>query len=219
MSPAKAPPAPRRTPLTRQRILQTALALVDRHGLDELTMRKLAAELDVEAMSLYKHVANKSDLLAGLGELVWAEIAAAAPPTDDWPAWLRSFGHALRGAVHRHPSALPVLVTGEAILAPALELFADQLERRPPAQRDQAVSAMRTVVAFAFGWAATERTCFGPAPAKSDETERQRVLRISRALPPDTPERLVDTAITVCGDCDAHTVFTDGLELIIRGSQ
>ncbi len=208
----------RRAPLTRQRVLDAALRLVDRDGLDELSMRKLAAELGVDAMSLYKHVANKDDLLAGLTELVWAEIAAAAPPDDDWAAWLRALGHAVRDAVHRHPSALPVLVAGDVSPVPALELFADQLDRRgPPApDRDQAVSALRTATAFALGYAVTELSCFGPAPSKRGETERQRLLRISRALPPDTPDRLVDTALTVC-DCDVHKMFTEGLDLIIRG--
>jgi TetR/AcrR family tetracycline transcriptional repressor len=210
----------RRDPLSRQRVLEAALELVDRDGLDELSMRKLAADLGVEAMSLYKHVDNKDDLLAGVADLVWAEIAAVAPPDDDWPAWLRTFGHAVREAVHRHPNALPVLVSGDVILMSALELFAAQLDRADAAGVDPggAVSAMRTVAAFALGCVVTELSCFGPAPAGRDETERQRLVRVSRVLPPDTPERLVDVALTVCGDCDAHRLFTEGLELIVRGS-
>lgn len=208
-----------RRPLNRRRVVGAGLELVDRDGLDELSMRNLAAELGVEAMSLYRHVANKDDLLAGLTELVWAEIAAAAPPADDWIAWLRTFGHAIRDAVRRHPNALPVLMSGEVSPVPALELFADQLERTDAAalDRDRAVSALRTVAAFALGCAVCELSCFGPIPPPGDETERQRLLRISRALPPDTPDRLVDTAVEVCGDCDAGRVFTEGLDLIVRG--
>lgn len=207
-----------RASLTRQRILETALELVDHDGLDELTMRKLAAELGVEAMSLYKHVANKDDLLAGLAELIWAEIAAAAPANDHWAAWLRTFGHAVRDAIHRHPNALPVVLSGDVCPLPALELFAEQLERLDPdaPERTQAVSALRAVAAFALGSAVTEVSCFGPAPANRDETERQRLLRISRALPAKTPDRLLDAAITVC-DCDVHQAFAEGLDLIIRG--
>lgn len=214
-------PSTRRTPLDRQRVLAAALALVDRDGLDQLTMRQLAAELDVEAMSLYRHVDNKDDLLAGLTDLLWAEIAAVAPADDDWPAWLRTFGYAIRDAVLRHPNAMPVLVTGDVSPISALELFADQLEHADPAtlDRDQAVSALRAVTAFALGYVATELTCFGPAPANPAETDRQRLIRVSRALPPDTPERLVDTALDVCGECDVDRAFTDGLELIVRGCQ
>lgn len=202
-------------------MLDAALALVDRDGLDRLSMRRLAAELGVEAMSLYNHVASKDDLLAGVAELVWSEIAAAAPPADDWAAWLRAFAHAIRDAVHRHPEALPVLVSGEVSPLPALELFADQLERGERAGRDRgaAVSALRTVAAFALGCAVSELSCFGPTPPAGDETERQRLLRVSRALPPETPDRLVDTAIEVCGDCDAGRLFAEGLDLIVRGCE
>lgn len=212
--------AGRRAPLSRRRVLATALDLVDRDGLDALSMRKLAAALDVEAMSLYKHVRNKDDLLAGLADLIWAEIAAAAPP-DEWAVWLRALAHAVRDTVHRHPNALPVLLSGDVSPLPALELFADQLEYGDLSdhERDQAVSALRTVGAFALGCAVTELSCFGPTPASPEETERQRLLRISRTLPPDAPERLVDVALTVCGDCDARQVFTEGLDLIIRGCE
>lgn len=211
----------RRAPLSRRRVLETALELVDRHGLHELSMRKLASALDVEAMSLYRHVTNKDDLLAGLAELLWAEMAIAAPADADWAAWLSTFGHALRDVIHRHPNALPVLLSGDVIPIPALELFADQLEYADPAspERCQAVSALRTVAAFALGCAVTELSCFGPTPANAEETDRERLLRVSRALPPDTPDRLLDVAITVCGECDAVQMFTEGLNLIIRGCE
>lgn len=208
-------------PLDRARVLEAALELIDRDGLDQLTMRQLAGDLGVEAMSLYRYVESKDDLLAGLADLLWAEIAAAAPADDDWPAWLRTFGHAIRDAVLRHPTAMPVLLTGDVSPVSALELFAAQLERTDTASldRDQVVSALRAVTAFALGYVATELTCFGPAPADRAETDRQRLIRVSRALPPDTPARLVDTALEVCGECDVDGVFSDGLELIVRGCQ
>lgn len=210
--------AKRTTRLSRQRVLEAALAIVDREGLEELSMRKLAAELGVEPMSLYKHVASKQDLLNGLADLIWAEVAADAPPDDDWSDWLRSFGQAIRDAIHRHPNALPALVTGDVSPPAGLQLFADQLERHDldPPDHARAVNALRTVCAFALGTSVAEQCCFGPPSTRTHETERQRILRISRALPPDTPERLIDTALSVC-DCDASKVFTDGLDLIIRG--
>lgn len=208
--------SPRRSPLSRHRVLESALELVDAGGLDDLSMRKLAAELDVEAMSLYKHFAKKDELLGGLAELVWAEVAAASPPDVDWAAWLRTFGHAVRDAIHRHPRAMPVMLAGEVSPVPGLELFADQLDRCTAAERDRAVNALRAVFSFALGTAVAELSCLGPAPKNRDETERQRLLRISRALPPDTPERLIDAAMVVC-DCDAAEAFGEGLELIVRG--
>ena len=72
------PPAAR-PPLSRERVLQAAVALADRSGIEALTMRRLGQELGVEAMSLYKHVANKDDVLNGIVDLVVADIDV--PPT------------------------------------------------------------------------------------------------------------------------------------------
>ena len=63
-----------REPLTRERALRKAMQLADARGLDELTMRRLAHELGVEAMSLYHHVPNKDAILDGMVDLVFSEI-------------------------------------------------------------------------------------------------------------------------------------------------
>lgn len=205
--------------LSRDRILGAALALVDRDGLDHLTMRRLAGDLDVEAMSLYRHVDDKDDLLSGLGDVIWAEIATDAPPDPDWSRWLRALAEAIRAAVHRHPHAVPVLVSGDVSPPAALQLFAEQLDHVDDAERGRAVSALRTVAAFALGCVVSEVSCFGPGPAPAEETDRQRLTRITRALPQDLPNRLVDVALVVCGDCDADRMFDEGLDMIIRGCQ
>src|SRR5215472_13169982 len=62
-----------RQPLNRQRVLQAALAVVDREGMDQLTIRRIGEELAVEGMSLYKHVDDKDAVLDGIVELLWAE--------------------------------------------------------------------------------------------------------------------------------------------------
>ena len=90
-----------RAPLSRERVLRTAVALADERGVEELTMRKLATELGVEAMSLYNHVANKSDLLDGMIDLVFAEIEPPAAG-GDWKAELRARAVSTRAALLRH---------------------------------------------------------------------------------------------------------------------
>src|SRR3954447_23718879 len=70
--------APLRPPLSRERILHAALRIADESGVETLTMRRLGEELGFEAMSLYRHVANKDDVLDGLIDLVLAETE---PPT------------------------------------------------------------------------------------------------------------------------------------------
>jgi AcrR family transcriptional regulator len=98
-----------RTPLSRERILRAALALADEHGIDGLSMRKLAAELGVDPMSLYNHVANKDDLLDGMIDLVVAEIVPAPVDADDWKATLRARIMAARSTMLRHRWASQVL--------------------------------------------------------------------------------------------------------------
>ena len=97
-----------RTPLTRQRVLHAAVALADRSGVGSLSMRKLAQELGVEAMSLYHHVANKDDVLDGIVDIVFSEIDL---PEDgaDWKAAMRERAISAREALRRHPWAIGLM--------------------------------------------------------------------------------------------------------------
>jgi AcrR family transcriptional regulator len=103
VKPHKTPP--RRTPLSRERVLRAAIALADERGAQELTMRKLAQALGVEAMSLYNHVASKDDLLDGMVDIVFGEIEAPAPG-GDWKAELRRRAVSTREALNRHRWAI-----------------------------------------------------------------------------------------------------------------
>jgi AcrR family transcriptional regulator len=90
-----------RTPLTRERVLRTAVALADREGLEGLTMRRLADELGAGAMSLYHYVPNKEELLAGMIDVVFGEIEL--PTTDvDWRQAMRLRARSTRAALNRH---------------------------------------------------------------------------------------------------------------------
>jgi AcrR family transcriptional regulator len=94
----------KRRPLTPDRVLRAALRLVDKHGLDALSMRKLAQELGVEAMSLYNHVENKDDILRGIIELVVAEIDLAEDE-NDWQRAMRRRVLSAHETLARHPWA------------------------------------------------------------------------------------------------------------------
>src|SRR5918996_4008712 len=80
-------PAQRRAPLTRERVVRAAIALADEGGIEALSMRKLAKDLGVEAMSLYNHVSNKGDLVDAMVDLVVREIELPADP--DWESAIR----------------------------------------------------------------------------------------------------------------------------------
>ena len=95
---------PRRAPLTRERVLAAAIDLADRDGIASLSMRKLAQELGVEAMSLYHHVANKDAILDGLIDLVFGEIDLPVGEAD-WKAAMRRRAISAREVLRRHPWA------------------------------------------------------------------------------------------------------------------
>jgi AcrR family transcriptional regulator len=98
--PARAP----RAPLTRRRVLDAAVALADRGGVRSLSMRRLAQELGVEAMSLYHHVAGKDDILDGMIDVVFGEIDLPTGEAD-WKAAMRRRAISARQALRRHPWA------------------------------------------------------------------------------------------------------------------
>ena len=94
----------RRTPLNRERLLRAAVSLADDAGLDSLSMRRLAEELGVVPMALYKHVANKEELLDGMVASLIGEIDPPAPDAD-WKSAVRLRVLSARGALKRHPWA------------------------------------------------------------------------------------------------------------------
>ncbi len=94
----------RRVPLSRERVLNAAIALADEGGIEALSMRKLAKELGVEAMSLYNHVAGKDEILDGIIDVVAAE--ADLPPEDvDWKTAIRKSAISTRDVFLAHPWA------------------------------------------------------------------------------------------------------------------
>jgi AcrR family transcriptional regulator len=118
---------PSRTPLNRERVLRAAVALADEHGIDALSMRRLARTVGVEAMSLYNHVANKDDILAGMVELVVGEVDLAADEPD-WKAATRRRAISAHEVFLRHPWACSFWVSGQEV-GPAQLGYADALLR------------------------------------------------------------------------------------------
>jgi AcrR family transcriptional regulator len=97
-----------RVPLSRQRALDVAVTLADAGGIGSLTMRRLAQELGVEAMSLYHHVAGKDDILDGMIDIVFSEIELP-PAGTDWKTAMRRRAHSARTALARHPWAISLM--------------------------------------------------------------------------------------------------------------
>ena len=98
----------KRLPLTRDRILHAAIELADRSGLDALTMRRLGSALGYEAMAIYKHVANKDEILDGMIELVVSSIESPEEGSD-WRDAMRRRAISAREVLGRHSWAIGLL--------------------------------------------------------------------------------------------------------------
>ena len=117
------PPQPERgtrTPLSRERVLRTAVDLADQVGIEALTIRKLATALDVKPMTIYHHVEHKEAILDGMVDLVFAEIEAP-PAGGDWRTAMRRRARSARAVLAAHPWAAPLMESrtspGSATLA------------------------------------------------------------------------------------------------------
>src|SRR5215472_3414352 len=119
------PGAEGRAQLTRERVVSAAIELADRDGIESLSMRKLAQELGVEAMSLYTHVRNKDDLLNSLAEAVIAQIPISADGPD-WKSSLRQMALSARAVMLRHPWA-PRAVQAQSVPGPAALTYINAL--------------------------------------------------------------------------------------------
>ena len=117
MTPSKDSSA--RPPLTKGRVLQAAVDLADREGLGALTMRRLGAELGVEAMSLYKHVVNKEEILDGIVELVIAEIEIPSERVA-WKEAMKRRALSARDVFSRHSWAVGLLGARDSLGPDAL---------------------------------------------------------------------------------------------------
>jgi AcrR family transcriptional regulator len=96
--------------LSRERVLRAAVTLADEGGIDALSMRRLAKELGVEAMSLYNHVANKDDILDGIVDIAMGEIEIPSDDTD-WKASIRQSAISAYEALVRHPWACSLMMS------------------------------------------------------------------------------------------------------------
>jgi AcrR family transcriptional regulator len=119
-------PAPRRRGrpprVSRDQILAAALRIVDANGLDQLTMRRLGAELGVDPMTIYGHVPDKTALFDGLVELVLAEVTLPGR-TGEWARDFRAAAHAARATLLAHPHLIPLLGTRPPVTEAAFTLW------------------------------------------------------------------------------------------------
>jgi AcrR family transcriptional regulator len=202
--------------LNRDRVLRTALALADQGGFDGLSMRKLAEQLGVVPMALYKHVADKDELLDGMVDLVFAEVEV---PTDvPWRAAMRIRAIAMRDALRRHPWAVGRMESGtpgpanlrhhNAVLA---------------CLRDGAGFPFRTAVhayslmdSYVYGFALQDRGMTGDISAEAKR--RREVVAARHQAPAEAYPYLIEVAEQFARHgYDYGQEFEFGLDVILDG--
>jgi AcrR family transcriptional regulator len=139
--------------LTRQKVLEAALQLIDREGLEGFSMRKLGAMLGVEAMSLYNHIESKGALFDGVIEVLVLQVAYPEMPDATPRDELWAYIHALRDVLRAHPRALPLVATNP-FRTPAALAVLDRLlatVHRANVHGVQAIYALQSIAGFLFG--------------------------------------------------------------------
>jgi AcrR family transcriptional regulator len=207
----------RREPLNREKVLDAALALAAEEGLKGLSMRKLAKTLGVEAMALYNHVRNKTDILDGIAERVYSGIERADPGAP-WPDRLRVTVLNLYRALARHPVVPMALVTDEATpnSLRALQPIEDLVGALYEAGFDddgvrQTLGALNSLV---FG--SLLLTTAGFATERRGEAEREQMDHYLRRIDPAVLPNF-SRALPALTTVDPERDFTRALDILIDG--
>jgi AcrR family transcriptional regulator len=204
-----------RTALSRARVLQAAVALADEAGLDTFSMRGLAQELGVVPMALYKHVANKEELLDGMVDIVFSEIEL--PSADlDWRSAMRRRAISTREALKCHSWAIGMMESrqpGPANLRNHNAVMGCLREAGFPFE--MAIHAYSVQDAYIYGFALQERDLAFETTDSAGEAAQRRAETIG-ALE-DYPY-LVEIATKLPGSgYDSAVEFAWGLDLILDG--
>ena len=184
-------------PLTREAVIDAAIAVIDRGGVRACTMRGVSTALGVEPMSLYWHVANKDDLLDGVIVRILETIAV--PPGDgmDWRAYVREFARGFRQILLDHPNVALLLaqrpVSGYLAAKRAALYFLESLAAAG-FDEQQAADVARVVVRFVFSIASTESATRNEPPA-STAAEHPAMHLLIASLDNEEAERLFDMSL------------------------
>jgi AcrR family transcriptional regulator len=208
--------ARRRSRLNRHRVVRAAVGLADEGGFDHLSMRKLAEKLDVVPMALYKHVANKEELLDGMVDVVFGEVEFSSE--GGWRAALRERARKMREALLRHPWAVGLMETrmpGPANLRHHNATMGCLREEAGLSFR-AAVHAYTVMDSYIYGFALQEKT-LAPDIAEEAETRLEK-LEDEHPSPADEYPHLMEVVAELGkSGYDYTEEFEFGLDLILDG--
>jgi AcrR family transcriptional regulator len=201
-----------RLPLSRDRILERAVQIADADGVDALTMRRLADDLGFEAMSLYRHVENKDDVLGGMLDRVLAEIESPAAP-GSWDEAIRRSAVSVNEMLERHRWATDVLMSARGIRPARLAYMNELLGRLREAgfSADTTYTAYHALDAHIFGFALWL--------ASHSAVPSEEVERLARTISLDDYPYLAEHRDQHLAEGPHHdaSAFELGLDLILDG--
>jgi AcrR family transcriptional regulator len=202
--------------LSRDRVVTAGIALADESGIEALSMRRLGERLGVEAMSLYKHVANKDDLLDGMVDGVFAEIELPLGQPG-WRAAVRHRAISVRQALTRHPWAVPLMQSRTNPGAHTLGHLDALIGLLRGAGFPVALTAhaLSVVDAYVYGFAMQEKAL----PFDTEERSAEVVEHILAAMPADRWPHLVELSRehVLKPGYDYGQEFAWGLDLVLDG--
>jgi TetR/AcrR family transcriptional regulator, tetracycline repressor protein len=202
-------------PLTRERILEAALSLVDEEGIEALSMRRLAKELGVDPMAIYHHLSNKRALLSALIKEVFSGMRVMdLEGTGDWRGRVRAWALAFRKVARAHPKLVPQLAShpeaaAEATLESTEELYAafEAAGMKPY----QVVGAVGVVIDYLNGFALAEAS-----GALGDPDEHRKMFELLDARPREELPAMRRTLEALPNE-DLGMSFEFGLEVVLSG--
>lgn len=205
-----------RVPLSRERVLRAALALADEGGVETLTMRRLGQALSVEAMSLYRHVVNKTDIVDGIVDLVFSEIDLPVGEPD-WKVAMRRRAVSARQALVRHPWAIG-LMESRTSPGPATLRHHDAVIgslRQAGFSVELAANAYNLLDSYIYGFALQQKNLPFTTSAEIAEVAQQ----IMQGFPADQYPHLAELTFehVLKPGYDYGDEFDFGLELILDG--
>ncbi|MGW2665125.1 TetR/AcrR family transcriptional regulator C-terminal domain-containing protein [Nocardia tengchongensis] len=206
-------------PVTRAVVLAAALELIDREGVDGLSMRRLAEAVGRDPMVIYRHVENKAAVLDGVAELVFEQLSIDVTDAD-WIGQLRSVARDFRRLALAHPRVVPLLVTRPlatplglrppAVVRPLEDVL--ELLTRAGFSGEAALHVYRALFGFLYGHVLNELQEIVERPEETDE-----VLRLGLYRLPIDEFPLVRKLAPVLAAYDGAAELERGLDILLTG--
>jgi AcrR family transcriptional regulator len=203
-----------REPLTRERVIQAALEIMDAEGLEAVTMRRIARALGVEAMSLYNHVRDKDDLLDGVCARVLSEFRV--PQDEDWRKAVRLGALEYRRVLLAHPEVMTLFAEEHGPFSSPESLqpieFALDAFHRAGMDAEQSAQAFHVFGGFIQGFVQMQLG----SPGSKGPGHGHNHLALEQLLQSGNLPRLAEALPYFIG-CDFDQQFDFGLDLLIDG--